>query len=71
MKTGRILSQAVPWFFILRSLSRFLRAEVVDLPVLSSLSAVLGKQLSPVRIWVWRAWHRVSSRAQIETPYSS
>jgi hypothetical protein len=45
-------------------------AEVVVLPVLTGVSILLGDQLSPSGIWVWRAvaqdqlwvlWHRISS----------
>jgi hypothetical protein len=57
-----------------------LRRRSVVLPVLTGVSALLGDQLLPGRIWIWRAvaqgqpWstgsalgHRVSPGAQMET----
>jgi hypothetical protein len=39
---------------VLKALGRSLGANVVFLPVLSGVSALLGDQLSPGQIWVWR-----------------
>jgi hypothetical protein len=53
------LKGPVPGLFlsscVLRSLCRSLRAELVVLPVLTGLPALLGDQLSPSDIWVWSA----------------
>ena len=40
---------------VLRALGGSLGTEVVIIPMLSGVSALLGDQLSPGMIWVWRA----------------
>lgn len=46
---------------VLRSLGGSFGTEVVVLPVLTDMSALLGDQLSPSSIWLWALWHWISS----------
>jgi hypothetical protein len=60
MEIGKILSPTVSWFLSLDGsgwvpLGPGIWAEMVVLTVLSGVSALLGDQLSPCGIWVWRA----------------
>jgi hypothetical protein len=55
METRRILSQAAPLVLCPEVSGGSLRAELVGLPGLTGLSALLGDQLSPGSIWVWSA----------------
>jgi hypothetical protein len=57
-ETRRILSPAVPWFLCHVGPGRVplgpgIWAEVVVIPVLTGVSALLGDQLFPKGIWVW------------------
>jgi hypothetical protein len=71
-RTGRILSQVVPWFLCPERsgqvpLGAGVWAEVVVSSVFSGLLALLGEQLSPSRFWVWSSVAQGQLQVLIET----
>lgn len=60
MESGWIVSLTAPWYLcpdgsVRVTLGPGICAEVVVLPVLTSVLALLGDLLSPGGIWVWSA----------------
>jgi hypothetical protein len=70
IETGRILSQAIPWFMCPMALGGSLlgiRGEVLVFPVFTGVSALLGDQFFPGGISVWRAVAQDQLPVQMET----